>query len=142
MSGPVRVAYDVLIAAHELKPDPAQARAVAALDRLANDFDERGFFQRLFGSKTESPAGVYLWGGVGRGKSMLMDLAFAHVEIEPKRRAHFNEFTPQTHARLRIARERGGGDAIEPGLPQTPTDARLLCFLAMHVTNPPAAAVP
>jgi cell division protein ZapE len=141
MSGPVRVAYDVLIAAHELKPDPAQARAVAALDRLANCFDERGFFQRLFGSKTESPAGVYLWGGVGRGKSMLMDLAFAHVEIEPKRRVHFNEFMLETHERLRIAREREEGDPIEPVAEQIAMEARLLCFDEMQVTNPAEAMI-
>ena len=76
MSGPVRVAYDALIAAHELKPDPAQQRAVAALDRLAASFAATGFFSRLLGKDRSGPAGVYLWGGIGRGKSMLMDLAF------------------------------------------------------------------
>src|SRR5438309_10962597 len=128
MRGPVRVPDDVLIAAHERKPDPAQARAVAALDRLANGFDERGFFQRLFGSKTESPAGVYLWGGVGRGKSMLMDLAFAHVEIEPKRRVDFNEFMLETHERLRAARGRSEGYPSEPGAHQIALEGQALWF--------------
>jgi cell division protein ZapE len=141
MSGPVRVAYDGLIAANELKPDPAQARAAAALDRVARSFNERGFFRRLFGSKTESPAGVYLWGGVGRGKSMLMDLAFAHVEIEPKRRVHFNEFMLETHERLRIARQREEGDPIEPVAEQIAAEARLLCFDEMQVTNPADAMI-
>ena len=114
MSGPVRVAYDALIAANELKPDPAQARAVAALDRLAAKLEPAGFFARLFGRERSGPAGVYLWGGVGRGKSMLMDLAFAHIDIQPKRRVHFHEFMLETHERLRDAREREEGDPIEP----------------------------
>ena len=99
---PVRVAYDALIAAHELKPDSAQERAVAALDRLAASFDAGRFFARLFGSRNDGPAGVYLWGGVGRGKSMLMDLAFEQIPAEPKRRVHFHEFMLETHARLRV----------------------------------------
>src|SRR5689334_6344227 len=81
----------------ELKPDPAQARAVEALDRLAAAFRPKGLFSNLFGSRDDGPAGVYLWGGVGRGKSMLMDLAFDHIAIEPKRRVHFHEFMLETH---------------------------------------------
>ena len=83
MSGAVRAAYDALIAAGELKADPAQAAAAAALDRLAQP--EGGLLSRLFGRADGGPAGVYLWGGVGRGKSMLMDLAFDHLPIAPKR---------------------------------------------------------
>ena len=91
MSGPVRVAYDALIAANELKPDPAQERAVAALDRLADGLENgANLLSRLFRSRQESPAGVYLWGGVGRGKSMLMDLAFERIDVRPKRRVHFH----------------------------------------------------
>jgi cell division protein ZapE len=141
MSGPVRAAYDGLIAAHELKPDPAQVRAVAALDRLAGSFDNGGFFSRLLGSSSDGPAGVYLWGGVGRGKSMLMDLAFVHIDIQPKRRVHFNEFMLETHARLRVAREREEGDPIEPVAEQIAAEAKLLCFDEMQVTNPADAMI-
>jgi cell division protein ZapE len=141
MSGPVRVAYDVLVAAHELKPDPAQARAVAALDCLAGTFAAGGLWSRLFGSKKDSPAGVYLWGGVGRGKSMLMDLAFAHIDIQPKRRVHFNEFMLETNERLRVAREREEGDPIEPVAEQIAAEAKLLCFDEMQVTNPADAMI-
>ena len=109
MTGPVRAAYDQLIAAGELKPDPAQARAVAALDRLAGEHvDKGGFLSRLFGKRSDGPAGVYLWGGVGRGKSMLMDLAFEHIDVAPKRRVHFHAFMLEVHARLREARETRG----------------------------------
>jgi len=141
MSGPVRVAYDELIAANELKPDPAQARAVAALDKLAASFAKTGFFSRLFGAAKDGPDGVYLWGGVGRGKSMLMDLAFAHIDIAPKRRVHFHEFMLQTHARLRVAREREEGDPIEPVAEEVAAEAKLLCFDEMQVTNPADAMI-
>ena len=63
MTGAVRAAYDQLIAANELKPDAAQARAVAALDRLPGSEGAGGLFARLFRSTTSGPAGVYLWAG-------------------------------------------------------------------------------
>jgi cell division protein ZapE len=142
MTGPIRAAYDQLIAAHELKPDPAQVRAVAALDRLARSFEgSGGFLSRLFGSKGDEPAGVYLWGGVGRGKSMLMDLAFEHIGIRPKRRVHFAEFMLETHARLRVARESEEGDPIELVAEQIAAEAKLLCFDEMQVTNPADAMI-
>ena len=58
MTAPVRAAYDQLIAAHELKPDAAQARAVAALDRLASNGAREGLLSRLFGTRDDGPAGV------------------------------------------------------------------------------------
>ena len=142
MTGPVRAAYDRLLKAGELKPDAAQQQAVAALDRLAACLqDKRGVFSRLFGSGSDGPAGVYLWGGVGRGKSMLMDLAFAHIAVTPKRRVHFHEFMLETHERLRKARESEAGDPIEPVAEQIAAEARLLCFDEMQVTNPADAMI-
>jgi cell division protein ZapE len=141
MIAPVRAAYDQLIAAGELKPDPAQQRAVAALDRLAAGIEGSSFFSRLFGGDSKGPAGVYLWGGVGRGKSMLMDLAFAHIDEEPKRRVHFDEFMLETHARLKRVRERHEGDPIEPVAEEIADEAKLLCFDEMQVTNPADAMI-
>ena len=142
MTGPVARAYFRLLKAGELKPDPAQARAVAALDRLAARIDPPGgFLARLFPPEPDGPEGVYLWGGVGRGKSMLMDLAFAHIQVEPKRRVHFNEFMLETHARLRKAREREEGDPIEPVAEAIAAEARLLAFDEMQVTNPADAMI-
>jgi cell division protein ZapE len=141
MTGPVRAAYDQLIAAGELKPDAAQQRAVAALDRLAAGIEGGGFFSRLFGTDSKGPVGVYLWGGVGRGKSMLMDLAFAYIDVEPKRRVHFDEFMLETHGRLRRVRERHEGDPIERVAEEIADEAKLLCFDEMQVTNPADAMI-
>jgi cell division protein ZapE len=142
MSGPVRVAYDILIADHELRPDQAQSRAVAALDGVAAGIQQpQTLLARLFGSKPNGPAGAYLWGGVGRGKSMLMDLAFEHIDVAPKRRVHFNEFMLETHERLRVARQREEGDPIEPVAEEIAAEARLLCFDEMQVTNPADAMI-
>jgi cell division protein ZapE len=142
MTGPVRAAYEQLVAAHELKPDAAQERAVAALDRLAAGIGNGGgFFSRLFGPGPKGPAGVYLWGGVGRGKSMLMDLAFIEIDVHPKRRVHFHEFMLESHARLKRVRERHEGDPIEPVAEEIGNEARLLCFDEMQVTNPADAMI-
>jgi len=141
MTGRVGAAYRRLVADKELKPDAAQQRAVAALDRLASAEGERGVLARLFGNRSQGPRGVYLWGGVGRGKSMLMDLAFDEIAITPKRRVHFHAFMIETHARLRQARKSEEGDPIEPVAEQIAEEARLLAFDEMQVTNPADAMI-
>jgi cell division protein ZapE len=140
MTGPVRAAYDQLIAAQELKPDAAQERAVAALDGLAGS-SASGFRWRWIKRANDTLAGVYLWGGVGRGKSMLMDLAFEQIDILPKRRVHFHEFMLETHHRLREVRRAEEGDPIEPVAEQIAAEAKLLCFDEMQVTNPADAMI-
>jgi cell division protein ZapE len=139
MSGAVGRAYHRLVKANELKPDPAQAKAAEALDRLAPP--PKSLFARVFGPDNDGPEGVYLWGGVGRGKSMLMDLAFAHLDLHPKRRVHFHEFMLEAHQRLRRARESEEGDPIEPVAEEIAGEARLLCFDEMQVTNPADAMI-
>jgi len=142
MTGHVAAAYARLLEAGELKPDPAQARAVAALDRLAETaMAQRGLFARLFGKRGRGCDGVYLWGGVGRGKSMLMDLAFDHIDIQPKRRVHFHAFMLETHARLRDARVSEEGDPIEEVAERIASEARLLAFDEMVVNNPADAMI-
>jgi cell division protein ZapE len=142
MIGPVGGAYAELITAGELKSDAAQKRSVGALDRLAACADSAdGLFSRLFGTRERGPAGVYLWGGVGRGKSMLMDLAFAAIESASKRRVHFHEFMLETHARLRRIRGSEEGDPIEPAAQEIASEAELLAFDEMQVTNPADAMI-
>ncbi|HEV2748692.1 MAG TPA: cell division protein ZapE [Allosphingosinicella sp.] len=130
--------YRGLAAAGELKPDADQERAVAVLDRLAGDLEageQTSFWARLTGKKPAQPRGVYLWGGVGRGKSMLMDLAFEAIAFRPKRRVHFHEFMLEVHERLRVERLREAGDPIPPVAQAIAAEARLLAFDEMVVNN-------
>ena len=135
--GPVARAYGALVAAGELKPDPHQKRAVAALDRLAAELaDGRpGLIERLLGRPAKHACGVYLWGGVGRGKSMLMDLAFDRIPAKPRRRVHFHAFMLDVHQRLKKVRAREEGDPIAKVAHAIAAEARLLCFDEMQVTN-------
>jgi cell division protein ZapE len=139
-TGPGAVAgrYSALLAAGELKPDPDQARAVERLDRLAAELaavPKPGFWSRLSGRNAPAPRGLYLWGGVGRGKSMLMDLAFDSIAVEPKRRVHFHEFMLEVHERLRVERKKEEGDPIPPVAAGIAGEARLLAFDEMVINN-------
>jgi cell division protein ZapE len=131
--------YQALLDAGELKPDPDQRRAVLALDRLAADFQqlgkEQGLWARLTGNKPPAPRGIYLWGGVGRGKSMLMDLAFDAVPARRKRRVHFHEFMLEVHERLKTERSKEAGDPIPPAARAIATEAKLLAFDEMVINN-------
>ena len=143
MSGPVGSAYQELVRAGELKPDPAQERAVASLDALAAELQSAraGLFGKLFGKPKTSLVGVYLWGGVGRGKSMLMDLAFDHIDVQPKRRVHFHAFMLEIHGRLRDKRKDEEGDPLERVAEDVADEVRLLCFDEMVVNNPADAMI-
>jgi cell division protein ZapE len=142
MTGPVGKAYAALVAAGELKADAAQARAVAALDRLDHHLGKRdSFLGRLLGRRSRACDGVYLWGGVGRGKSMLMDLAFDHIDVAPKRRVHFHAFMLETHQRLRQARKSEDGDPLDDVAERIAGEARLLAFDEMQVNNPADAMI-
>jgi cell division protein ZapE len=133
--GPVGKAYAALVAAGELKPDPDQKNAVQALDRFAADLSNGGgFLKRLFG-KQEAACGVYLWGGVGRGKSMLMDLAFDRIDASPKRRTHFAPFMLEVHQRLRAARKTEEGDPVIKVAQDISEEVKFLAFDEMMVTN-------
>ncbi|HET9428717.1 MAG TPA: cell division protein ZapE, partial [Allosphingosinicella sp.] len=130
--------YRALIAAGELKPDPDQKRAVESLDRLASELAnvrKPGLLAGLFGKAEPRARGIYMWGGVGRGKSMLMDLAFEATKVQPKRRVHFHEFMLEVHARLREERTREAGDPIPPVAAAIAEEARLLAFDEMVINN-------
>lgn len=142
---------DDKIASGALSADPIQARAAGALDatlaRLA-DYDPKSGFLGLFGSDP-APKGLYLWGGVGRGKSMLMDVFFRLAPIEQKKRVHFHAFMIDVHARINQWRKldkvgrrasphhkRGDGDdPIVPVARSLAKEATLLCFDEFHVTD-------
>jgi cell division protein ZapE len=136
--------YRELVEAGEVEPDKDQARAVAELARLERDLADyrpaargrRGLFGRR-AAAVEPPAGVYLHGGVGRGKSMLMDLFHGEVDVARKRRVHFHDFMLDVHGRLH-ERRRSHPREGEPLLPLADAlaeEAWLLCFDEFHVTN-------
>ena len=145
MPSPFRAAYDARLKSGAIKPDPAQAGAVAALARLERELaDARpgGLFRRA-----EAVRGVYLWGPVGRGKSALMDLFFETQGLEKKRRTHFHVFMAEVQglvnawrkgdAAARQARfgQSRGDDPIAPAAEMIARDARLLCFDELQVTD-------
>src|SRR5580698_2387680 len=145
MVGKFRAAYDERLRDGELLPDPGQARAVDALERLEIDLaDARpaGLFR-----KAEAVRGVYLWGPVGRGKSALMDLFFETSDVEKKRRVHFYVFMAEVHglvnawrngvAAARQARfgTSRGDDPVAPTADVIARQARLLSFDEFQVTD-------
>lgn len=132
--------FDTRVAEGRLKPDPAQHAVLAYLDDLRLWLEENadrkpGLFAGFFHKAAEPPKGVYLWGGVGRGKSMLMDLFFAATEIEAKRRVHFHAFMQEVHRGLHAARKTDVEDALAPVAEALTDNLRLLCFDEMQITD-------
>ncbi|MFA9201286.1 MAG: cell division protein ZapE [Cypionkella sp.] len=143
MSG-VLARYEALIAAGELRADPDQRKAAEALDRLQRLLEaprKGGFFARLLGRGTAAPRGIYLWGGVGRGKSMLMDLFVETLAIDAKRRVHFHAFMLEVDRLIREERAREAGDPIAPAAARLADRMRCLAFDEMVVTNTADAAI-
>jgi cell division protein ZapE len=131
--------YAALVAGRELKPDAEQAQAAARLALLQHELEnppkETGIFARLFGERTQPPRGVYLWGGVGRGKSMLMDLFFSCLSFPDKRRVHFHEFMLEVHDRLRAHRQTATPDPVIWVADDIARETRALAFDEMVVNN-------
>lgn len=146
-------AYDALIAKGELRSDPIQASSMRRLQALSDSLAEygrqmgrTGWRARLSlrGGKKPPPKGLYFWGGVGRGKTMLMDLFFAHCQVneEEKKHVHFHAFMQEVHKRLHAFREaqKAGKvsqntDPIEALSKVIVERAWLLCFDEFHVTD-------
>jgi cell division protein ZapE len=131
--------YRALVAEKVIEADPAQAGAAARLDRLARKLHawrpRRGRLRRLIGGKEQAPKGRYIFGPVGRGKTMLMDLFFEAVRFEPRRRVHFHEFMAEVHERIAAARKDVPGDPIPEVARALAGEAQLLCFDELHVTD-------
>lgn len=137
--------YRELVAAGELRADAEQAAAAQRLDRLAQELEavpkKGSILWRALGRAPEPARGVYMWGGVGRGKSMLMDLLFDCVDIRRKRRVHFHEFMLEVHARLNVERQKNTADPVVAVAEALVDDIRLLAFDEMVVNNPADAMI-
>ncbi len=132
-------AYRAALEAGELKPDAAQADAVAQLDGLGAALGHyaSGRSRGLLGftRKRQVPRGIYLWGPVGRGTSLLMDMFFETAPIAAKRRVHFHAFMAETHAAIRAQRAAEPGDPIPKIARRIAREAQLLCFDEFQVTD-------
>lgn len=139
--------YDALIASGELRADPDQRAAGERLDRLQRELEappqKKGLLARLTGSAASAPdpRGVYLWGGVGRGKSMLMDLFVETLGIAAKRRVHFHAFMLEVDRRIAEARTAQVKDPLVAVAMRLAEEVRCLAFDEMVVTNTADAAI-
>ena len=141
MSQHLQAIYDTRVAEGLLRPDPAQREVLLLLEDLREKLEERpakpsGFLGRFFKPAVpEGTRGLYLWGGVGRGKSMLMDLFHAHAGVARKRRVHFHAFMQEIQSGLHEARKSGAEDALKPVAEAVIRDVDLLCFDEMQITD-------
>src|SRR5450830_1420969 len=136
-SDAVRLAYEAEIKARGFSSDPAQLRAVEALQRCANDWaaykDKRSnSFKKLI-NRPEIPRGVYMYGGVGRGKSFLMDCFFNAVPIRRKVRLHFHEFMREVHREMTVLQ--GTVNPLDVLGAKIAKRYKLICFDEFHVAD-------
>lgn len=144
MPSSVYDAYQALVDAGTLSPDKAQLEAIDILDEIcaglsaleARKSGLAGFFQK----RKAAPKGAYIWGDVGRGKTLLMDMFFDAAPVEAKRRVHFHEFMDEVHAGITAFRaenrdEKGARDPIPAVIKPILKTTRLLCFDEFHVTD-------
>ncbi|GEP08514.1 cell division protein ZapE [Methylobacterium gnaphalii] len=147
--GPVFDRYEALVRSGAIEKDPAQLHLVKALDRLLLDLDRRkraskgsalGWLFRRNEDDAGPVKGLYVWGSVGRGKTMLMDL-FHEAAPSPKRRIHFHGFMADVHERIHAHRQAvkagtaKGDDPIPPVADALAAEATLLCFDEFTVTD-------
>jgi cell division protein ZapE len=150
MPAAITAQYAALVAAGEIERDAAQEDVVArlgrlnerlAMHRLARKSSSLGW---LFGQRVEPGQelkGLYIWGEVGRGKTMLMDMFFAACPVQRKRRAHFHQFLLDVHERLNAYRhkvkygETIADDPVHLTADDLAEQAWVLCFDEFHVTD-------
>jgi cell division protein ZapE len=148
MSPSLSAQYAARVAAGKIERDAAQQAIVDRLAQLEKELAERRLARKssslgwLFGSREPEPIkGLYIFGDVGRGKTMLMDLFFAASPVVRKRRVHFHEFMAEVHERVHVLRqmvklgEISVEDPIGVAASAIAQETRLLCFDEFHVTD-------
>jgi cell division protein ZapE len=138
MSESLTEIYTRLAGEGRLTSDPAQIAVLPEFERIRHALEarvEKRGLRGLFAKAPEPTKGLYLWGGVGTGKSMLMDLFHGAVAIEEKRRVHFHAFMQEVQDGLNQARKRGVDDAILPVAERIAGEVRLLSFDEMQITD-------
>ncbi len=133
----VRQVYQRALRERGFLPDPAQLRAVDALERCENEWiaylaRRRTALQRMF-VKPPIPRGAYMFGGVGRGKSFLMDCFFQSVPLRRKTRLHFHEFMREVHRELQELK--GTANPLDELGARIARRFRLICFDEFHVAD-------
>ncbi|VTU29371.1 cell division protein ZapE [Variovorax sp. RA8] len=133
----VKQAYEAELVARGYQSDPAQLRAVEALERCASEWaayksQRSNAFKKLI-NRPEIPRGVYMYGGVGRGKSFLMDCFFNAVPLRRKTRLHFHEFMREVHREL--AELQGTVNPLEELGRRIAKRYKLICFDEFHVAD-------
>ncbi|MGM9426486.1 cell division protein ZapE [Hydrogenophaga sp. MI9] len=133
----VRATYEAELKTRGYTTDPAQQRAIAALERCAADWanykQKRSNALKKMFVKPEIPRGVYMFGGVGRGKSFLMDCFFNAVPIRRKTRLHFHEFMREVHRELRELQ--GTVNPLDELGERIAKRYKLICFDEFHVAD-------
>jgi cell division protein ZapE len=133
----VKQAYQAELASRGYIADPAQLRAVEALERCAHEWaifkEKRSNALKKLVHRPDIPRGVYLYGGVGRGKSFLMDCFFGAVPLKRKTRLHFHEFMREVHREL--AGLRGTVNPLDVLAKRIAKKYRLICFDEFHVAD-------
>ncbi len=137
MVGPVRAAYNAQLLVRGYISDPAQLRAVNALERCAGQWSQfklkrSNAFKKLV-NRPQVPKGVYMFGGVGRGKSFLMDCFFVAVPLKRKVRLHFHEFMREVHRELQDLQ--GTVNPLDELGWRISKRYRLICFDEFHVAD-------
>jgi cell division protein ZapE len=132
--------YYQLVERCEISHDPAQLEVIEAFEKRYNSLcnpTPASFFEKIFGRLEERQMmrGLYLWGGVGRGKSMLMDIFYNSINIPNKKRVHFHEFMLQIHAAIHQKRATKVEDALLHVVADLCNEFKLLCFDELQVKD-------
>jgi cell division protein ZapE len=133
----VKEAYEAELVARGYTADPAQLRAVDALERCAQEWavykEKRSNPLKKLINRPDIPRGVYMYGGVGRGKSFLMDCFFGAVPLKRKTRLHFHEFMREVHREL--SGLQGTVNPLDELAKRIARKYRLICFDEFHVAD-------